>query len=332
MKKKVLVTGGAGYIGSHNVKLLGESGYDIVVLDNLSTGFKEAVTYGKFIQGDLADIKFVDQVLKDHKFDAVMHFAGSIVVPESVEKPLMYYKNNTENSLNLIRLCIENNIPNFIFSSTAATYGIVDSGYATEDTVTNPINPYGHSKLMTERMLQDVSNANSNFNFVALRYFNVSGADPELKIGQAFAGATHLIKVNCEAAVGKRDKTFIFGTDFDTPDGSGVRDYIHVSDLAAAHLSALEYLFEKKQSNIFNCGYGHGFSVKEVVKTVKEVTGVDFKVEEAPRRAGDPATLVSKVDKIKSTLNWKPKYDDLNFIIKTAYEWEKSETLTSWRK
>ncbi len=332
MKKKVLVTGGAGYIGSHNVKLLGESGYDIVVLDNLSTGFKEAVTYGEFIQGDLADTKFVDLVLKDHKFDAVMHFAGSIVVPESVEKPLIYYKNNTENSLNLIRLCIENNIPNFIFSSTAATYGIIESGYATEETATNPINPYGHSKLMTERMLQDVSNANSNFNFVALRYFNVSGADPDLKIGQAFAGATHLIKVNCEAAVGKRDKTFIFGTDFDTPDGTGVRDYIHVSDLAAAHLSALEYLFEKKQSNIFNCGYGHGFSVKEVVKTVKEVTSVDFTVEEAPRRTGDPATLVSKVDKIKSTLNWKPKYDDLNFIIKTAYEWEKSETLTSWRK
>ena len=230
MKKKILVTGGAGYIGSHVVKELGKKGFDVIVFDNLSTGFRESVKEAELVVGDLGIKRDLDDLFKKHKFDGVMHFAGSIIVPESVEKPLMYYKNNTENSLNLIETCVKNNVGSFIFSSTAAVYGIPDEKFAKESSLTNPINPYGQSKLMTEHMLRDTSHANEEFNYVALRYFNVSGADPEGEIGQAFPGATHLIKVNCEAAAGKRDKTYIFGTDFDTEDGSGVRDYIHVVD------------------------------------------------------------------------------------------------------
>lgn len=332
MRKKILVTGGAGYIGSHVVKQLGEAGYDVVVYDNLSTGFKQAVLYGEFVEAQLEDLDTLDKTFKKHNFDGVMHFAGSIIVPESVENPTMYYANNTVNSLNLIKMCLKHKVENFIFSSTAAVYGVLEEGFATEETATAPINPYGQSKLMTEHMLKDTSNAYESFNYVALRYFNVSGADPDGKIGQAFPGATHLIKVNCEAATGKREKTYIFGTDFETSDGTGVRDYIHVVDLASAHLRAIEYLFENRSSQVMNCGYGHGYSVKEVVKTVKEVTGVDYPVEESGRRAGDPAQLISKVDKIKNTIDWKPKHDDLNFIIKTAFEWEKSEVLAAWKK
>lgn len=331
MSKNILVTGGAGYIGSHVVKELGKKGYNVFVYDNLSTGFRDAVTYGELIVGDLNDTDKLETVLRDKNIDGVMHFAGSIVVPESVENPLLYYKNNTENSLNLISLCLKNKVNSFIFSSTAAVYGTPDEKFASEESKKEPINPYGRSKLMTENMLSDTAFAHPEFNYVALRYFNVSGADPDGEIGQAFRGATHLIKVNCEAAAGKRDKTFIFGTDFDTPDGTGVRDYIHVVDLAKAHVLSLEYLFESKQSNVFNCGYGHGFSVKEVVSAVKEVTGVNFTVEEAPRRNGDPAFLVSNAQKIQNVLGWKSEFDDLNFIIKTAYEWEKSETLSSWQ-
>ena len=332
MKKKILVTGGAGYIGSHVAKELNSQGYEVVVFDNLSTGFRDAVKFGELVEGDLNDTNKLDNLLQKGKFDGVMHFAGSIIVPESVENPLLYYKNNTENSLNLINLCVKNNVNSFIFSSTAAVYGIPNSKYATEDSETKPINPYGQSKLMTEHMLKDTANAVDSFNYVALRYFNVSGADPEGEVGQAFPGATHLIKVNCEAAAGKRDKTYIFGTDFDTADGSGVRDYIHVVDLAKAHVKSLEHLFEKKQSKIFNCGYGHGFSVREVVSAVKEVTSSDYPVEEAPRRAGDPAFLVSDASKIKQELGWKAEYDDLKFIIKTAFDWERSEELTMWQK
>ncbi len=331
MKKKILVTGGAGYIGSHVVKLLGEAGHDVVVYDNLSTGNKNAVLYGELVHADLEDLKTLDETFKKHQFDGVMHFAGSIVVPESVEKPLMYYKNNTHNSLELISMCEKHKVKNFIFSSTAAVYGIIEGDEAHEKLPTNPINPYGQSKLMTEHMLRDTSFANDDFNYIALRYFNVSGADPEGKIGQAFPGATHLIKVNCEAAVGKRDKTYIFGTDFDTEDGTGVRDYIHVLDLAQAHLDGINYLFNNKKSEILNCGYGRGFSVKEVVSAVKRVTNTNYTVVETDRRAGDPAKLISKADKIQSVLGWKPKHNDLDFIIKTAFDWEGGDTFKSWK-
>lgn len=318
----ILITGGAGYIGSHVVKALGSLGYKLIIYDNLSTGHKEAITYGELVEGDLGDKQKLEDLFEASKFDAVLHFAGSIVVPESVSNPLKYYQNNTVNSHFLISLCHKYNVNNFIFSSTAAVYGMPKDGVCREDSELAPINPYGQSKLMTELMLKDVS-ASSNLRYVALRYFNVSGADPEGKIGQSFPEATHLIKVACEAACNKRDHLKVFGTDYPTPDGTCVRDYIHVSDLADAHVKALEYLDRGGQSDILNCGYGHGFSVKEVISRVKEVTGVDFKVIESPRRPGDPASLTAKVDRIHSVIGWKPKYDDLNVIIKSAYEWEK---------
>lgn len=330
MSKKILVTGGAGYIGSHVVKLLGENGYTVIVYDNLSTGHRRAVKSGELIEGDLSDTEKLEKVFQQHKFDGVMHFAGSIVVPESVSDPLKYYSNNTLNSLGLIKKCIKFGVNNFIFSSTAAVYGTLPSGVATEDSPKVPINPYGQSKLMTEQMLADTHFANEEFNYIALRYFNVSGADPDGKIGQAYPGATHLIKINCEAAAGKRDKTFIFGQDFDTPDGTGIRDYIHVTDLAWAHIKGMEYLMQNKKSQILNCGYGHGHSVKEVIDTVKRVTGKDFPVEITGRRPGDPAKLVSKADRIQALLGWQPKYDDLDLIVRTAYEWECSKEFLSW--
>ncbi len=332
MKKKVLVTGGAGYIGSHVVKQLGKNGYDIVVVDNLSTGNKDAVKFGELVECDLSNLGLLNEVFEKEKFDSVLHFAGSIIVPESVENPSLYYQNNTINSKNLIDLCIKHKVKNFIFSSTAAVYGELQGGYAVEDLPKSPINPYGWSKLMTEQMLKDYSNAHDGFNFVALRYFNVAGADPEGQIGQAFPGATHLIKVNCEAATGKREKVLVFGNDFDTKDGTGVRDYIHVVDLADAHICALKYLEEKKKSEILNCGYGHGYSVLEVIDVVKKISNTDYKVETVARRDGDPAILVSKIDKIHSLLDWKPQFDDLNVIVKTAYDWESSSTLKSWRE
>ena len=330
MSKRILVTGGAGYIGSHVCKQLGEAGFELVVYDNLSTGNEKAVLFGELVKADLSDLGKLDSVFKQYQFDGVMHFAGSIIVPESVENPLLYYTNNTLNSLNLIKMCKKHNVENFIFSSTAAVYGIPEGSEASEESETNPINPYGQSKLMTEHMLRDTSFASDNFNYVALRYFNVSGADLDGKLGQAFPGATHLIKVNCEAAVGKRDKTYIFGTDFETPDGTGVRDYIHVVDLASAHVDAINYLFKNKKSQVLNCGYGHGFSVKEVIEAVKSVTKVDYEVVESGRRAGDPAKLISRATKIKDTLGWCPKYDDLNLIIKTAFDWEGGDTYKSW--
>lgn len=318
---KLLVTGGAGYIGSHVVKALGLQGHEITVLDNLSTGNKKAITFGELVEGDLADDKLVDQLFATKKFEAVLHFAGSIVVPDSVADPLGYYANNTINSHRLIRACVKYGCHQFIFSSTAAVYGMTGESAATENTPTKPINPYGHSKLMTEQMLSDTA-ASSALRFVALRYFNVSGADPEGQIGQSFPGATHLIKVACETATGKRPSIKVFGTDYPTPDGTCIRDYIHVTDLADAHVKALDYLAKGGKSEILNCGYGHGFSVKQVLNKVREVTGVQIKVEESPRRAGDPASVLSKADKIRTVLGWKPKHDDLSFIIKTAYEWE----------
>ena len=332
MAKKILVTGGAGYIGSHVVKELDKAGFEIVIYDNLSTGNRDAVKAGKFIQGDLGDLAKLEDVFKTENVDVVMHFAGSIKVPESVENPLKYYENNTRNSYNLVKMCQNFGVQNFIFSSTAATYGMLETGYALEETRKDPINPYGRSKLMTEWMLEDFSASNKEFNYVAIRYFNVCGADPDGEIGQAFPEPFHLINIACEAATGKREKMYIFGKDYPTKDGTCERDYIHVSDLANAHILALNYLLQGNTSDVFNCGYGHGYSVEQIVKSVKGVTGVDFKVEEGARRDGDPAVLVAKSDKIKQKLSWKPKYDDLNFIIKTAYDWESSSTLKDWRE
>ncbi len=321
---KILITGGAGYIGSHVVKALGKLGHELTIYDNLSTGHRQAITYGELVVGDLAEKSKLETLFETKKFQAVLHFVGSIVVPESVSHPLKYYQNNTLHSHFLLSLCEKYKVEKFIFSSTAAVYGMPGDGVCTETSLLAPINPYGHSKLMTEQMLKDLA-ASSAFRFVALRYFNVSGADPEGQLGQSFPEATHLIKVACEAACGKRDLLKIYGTDYPTPDGSCVRDYIHVSDLAEAHVKALEYLERGGKSDIFNCGYGHGFSVKEVVNLVKEVTGVNFKVIETDRRPGDPASLTAKVERIHSSLHWKPRFDDLKVIIRSAYEWEKKK-------
>jgi UDP-glucose 4-epimerase len=318
----ILVTGGAGYIGSHVVSLLGESGYDIIILDNLSTGRKENILFGKLIVGDISNQIILDEIFSTYKIDAVMHFAGSVVVPESVINPTLYYQNNTENSLKLYKTCLKYQIKKFIFSSTAAVYGLTENGTATEETLTAPINPYGRSKLMTEWMLKDVSLAHE-FSYVILRYFNVAGASKTGKIGQSTPNATHLLKIASEAAVGKRDSIAIFGTDYNTPDGTCVRDYIHVDDLAMAHLNALKYLENNTESQILNCGYGHGFSVKEVLKEVETIIGSRLKVKMGPRRPGDAVTLISRADKIKKILGWTPIYDNLNYIVNSAINWEK---------
>lgn len=318
----VLVTGGAGYIGSHVVSLLGEAGKDIIILDNLSTGRTENILYGKLIVGDLRNQALLDEVFSQHNIEAVLHFAGSIVVPESVENPTLYYQNNTENSANLIKTCIKHNVKKFIFSSTAAVYGMPEAGVASEETPTNPINPYGRSKLMTEWMLQDVSHAH-DFSYVALRYFNVAGASKTGKIGQSTPRATHLLKTAAEVVTKKRAGMSIFGTDYNTKDGTCIRDYIHVDDLAQAHLDALSYLDKGGNSQILNCGYGHGFTVKEVIGAVESYVGQKLNVEMGPRRAGDAVELISKAEKIKSVLGWSPKYNDLPYIVKSAVEWEK---------
>ncbi len=320
---KVLITGGAGYIGSHVLNLLGEQGHEIVVVDNLSTGRRESLLYGRHEEFDLNDTEKLEALIKEERFEACLHFAGSIVVPESVEKPLEYYDNNTINSFNLIRLCRDHGVNKFIFSSTAALYGdSAPGGICTEETMVLPINPYGRSKQMTEMMLEDTAKV-TDLNYVALRYFNVAGANVDLKIGQCSPNATHLIKIASECAAGKRAGMSIFGEDYDTKDGTCVRDYIHIDDLAQAHVDALSYLERESKSAVLNCGYGHGFTVKEVVATVKKVTGVDFPVEMVGRRAGDAGILISKAEKIRSVLGWVPKYDDLELIVRTAFEWEK---------
>ncbi len=322
----ILITGGAGYIGSHVVKQLGEkTDYNLTVLDNLVTGFRSAVLYGDFIKSDLSNFDEIEGIFKARRFDAVIHFAASLIVPESVKNPLKYYLNNTANTANLIKLCVKYGVNNFVFSSTAAVYGEPDISKMpiTENSLLSPINPYGMSKLMSETILRDASKAYKDFNYIALRYFNVAGAALDGKIGQSTKDATHLIKVAAETALGKRDKIYIFGDDYPTFDGTCIRDYIHVEDLSDAHLKALSFLQENKKSDIFNCGYGHGFSVKEVVNTMKEVSGVDFKVEITKRREGDPAVLIAGNKKIKEKLNWTPKYDDLKLICKSALEWEK---------
>lgn len=333
---KILITGGAGYIGSHTAKQLIENREcDITIIDNLSTGVisaietlknihKEAGNRGEFdfIQADLKDFGVIEGIFKAKKFDAVIHFAASIVVPESVKNPIKYYMNNTVNTTNLIKLAVENGVKKFIFSSTAAVYGEPEEIPVKETTPTNPINPYGMSKLMSEIVLRDTANAHPDFKYVILRYFNVAGADAKIRLGQSFPDATHLIKVAAETAVGKRDKMYIFGTDYPTPDGTGIRDYIHVDDLADAHILALDYL-DNNDSDIFNCGYGRGYSVKEVIQTMKKVSGVDFQVQVAPRREGDPSILIADNTKIKEKMGFKPKYDNLEFICKTALEWER---------
>ena len=320
----VLVTGGAGYIGSHAVLALRDAGYGVVVIDNLVTGFDWAVPQGvPLVRGDIADQPLVEATLREHHIGAIMHFAGSVVVPESVENPLKYYHNNSAKTRDLIESAVRAGIPHFIFSSTAATYGLPDESPVSETTPQRPINPYGMSKLMTEYMLRDVAAAHP-MNFCALRYFNVAGADPEGRSGQSTAGATHLIKVAVEAALGKRGGVSVFGTDFATPDGTGVRDYIHVSDLAAAHVLALEGLMaDPARSHLLNCGYGRGFSVLEVLDAVDRVTNRKIERTMAPRRAGDPDALISDNTAIRSTFPWTPRYDDLDTIVGHALAWER---------
>jgi len=320
----ILVTGGAGYIGSHMVHALFDAGEPLVVLDNLSTGFRflipSAIT---FVAGSTGDRDLLARTLQNHNVTEIIHFAASIVVPESMRDPLGYYRNNTMNTCLLLDAAVEAGVKHFIFSSTAAVYGIADSGAPVRESApTAPISPYGTSKLMSEIMLHDVSRAHG-LCFVVLRYFNVAGADPRLRTGQATPQATHLIKVACETALGRRPKLEIFGTDYPTPDGTCVRDYIHVSDLARAHVAALGHLRGGGASTTFNCGYGHGHSVIEVVDAVRRVSGREFPVEVAPRRAGDPASLVADVSRIHAALDWRPQFDHLDTIVTHALAWER---------
>jgi len=319
---KIFVTGGAGYIGSHVVKALGEKGHAILVYDNLSTGHEWAVLYGDLVKGDLSDKGLLFKTLEEFKPDAVMHFAAFIQVEESVREPLKYYRNNTANALNLLEAMIASGIRNFVFSSTAAVYGMPSIIPVNEEAPFNPINPYGASKAALEKILKDLSDA-KDFHYIALRYFNVAGADSEGKIGQAYKESTHLITRALKTGKGEFQKLSIFGTDYPTTDGTCIRDYIHVDDLAEAHILALEYLLGNGKSKIFNCGYGNGYSVKEVVETAKRVTRIHFKTEETSRRPGDPPILIADSTRLKNELNWNPKYNDLEYIIKTAWEWEK---------
>jgi UDP-glucose 4-epimerase len=320
--KNVLVTGGCGYIGSHVVRQLAEAGYKVVVYDNLSTGFADALINGeKLVQGDLADTASLDALFAEFGFRTVLHFAAAIVAPESVADPLKYYANNTRNTLNLLQACVKHKVERFVFSSTAAVYGMPANGIASEESPTEPINPYGTSKLMSEWMLRDTAAAHP-MKYVALRYFNVAGADPQARMGQRTPEATHLIKVSCQAALGMRDKVCIYGTDYPTHDGTGIRDYIHIEDLASAHLYALDYLEKGGESTRINVGYGCGSSVREVVAMVKKVSGVDFTVVESERRPGDPAELVAKADNIRAVLGWSPKHADLETIVADAWRWE----------
>ena len=318
----ILVTGGAGYIGSHTAYSLLDDGYDVVVMDNLSTGVRDNVPAAvTFIEGDVGDGAMVRTILRDHNIDAVIHFAGSIIVPESVSNPLKYYRNNTAATRTLLEACIDQGVKRFIFSSTAAVYGTPAESPVTETSPTVPINPYGSSKLMVEQILKDTAAA-TDLCFVALRYFNVAGADPQGRTGQSTPEATHLIKVAAQAALGVREGMDLYGSDYDTPDGTCVRDYIHVTDLANVHVLALHYLTDGGDSRIMNCGYGRGYSVREVIDVVRKVSGVSFPVREIGRRAGDPASLVSDPSLVRKTLPWTPKFNDLEVIVRSALAWE----------
>jgi len=322
MSTSILVTGGAGYIGSHVVRQLRERGERVVVLDNLSTGFRSAVLGAPLVIGDTGDREAVARVLAEHAVDTVLHFAAHTIVPESVSNPLKYYGNNTCATRNLLEQCDRAGVKHFVFSSTAAVYGTPEGGLAREDSPTVPINPYGLSKLMSEWMLRDLAAA-TKLRYVALRYFNVAGSDPGGRIGQTAPNATLLVKVACQHAAGVRPQVSIFGTDFPTPDGTGVRDYIHVEDLAGAHLKALDYLDAGGASTTLNCGYGHGYSVREVLQMVSRVSGgKPLDIVECPRRAGDPPSLVAHAERIREVLGWTPQYDDLTTIVKSQLEWE----------
>ena len=319
---KILVTGGAGYIGSHVVRQLGSAGESVITLDNLSTGFEAAVTSGEFVAGDTGDAALLDKVFTANDIDTVMHFAAHTIVPESVADPLKYYRNNTASSRTLLEAAANHGVKHIVFSSTAAVYGIPEGGLASEDSPTQPINPYGTSKLMTEWMLRDLAAAGGP-RYVALRYFNVAGCEPTGTIGQSTPKATLLVKVACEAATGRRPRVAIYGTDYPTPDGTGLRDYIHVEDLASAHLDALTYLRNSGDSAVLNCGYGHGYSVRDVLAAVERANGKPLNIVEEPRRAGDPPELIAVANRVREVLGWSPQYDDLDTIVRTALAWER---------
>jgi UDP-glucose 4-epimerase len=325
----ILVTGGAGYIGSHTVLQLVARGERVVVLDDLSTGFRQAVRDVPLVIGSVGDRRLVEALLAEHRVDTIVHFAAHTIVPESVSNPLKYYGNNTCSTRSLLEAASAAGVRHFVFSSTAAVYGVAGGGLISEESPTAPINAYGTSKLMSEWMLRDLC-AVTPMRHVALRYFNVAGSDPGGRIGQSTRAATLLVKVACEAAVGKRTHLSVFGTDYPTPDGTGVRDYIHVEDLATAHLNALDYLRAGGQSLTANCGYGHGYSVREVLSSVEKIAGIKLNIKEEPRRAGDPPSLVAKCDKVRDVLGWQPKLDDIDTIVRTSLEWEKRLQREPW--
>jgi UDP-glucose 4-epimerase len=325
----ILVTGGAGYIGSHTVLQLAASGERVVVLDDLSTGFRQSVRDVPLVVGNVGDRALVEKVIAEHRVDTIIHFAAHTIVPESVSDPLKYYGNNTCATRALLETAARAGVRHFVFSSTAAVYGIPATGIASEESLTQPINPYGTSKLMSEWMLRDLC-AVSPMRSVILRYFNVAGSDTQGRIGQSTRKATLLVKVACEVAVGRRPHLSVYGTDYPTPDGTGVRDYIHVEDLATAHVNALSYLRDGGQSLVANCGYGHGYSVREVISSVEKIAGIRLAVREEPRRAGDPPSLVARAEKVRSVLGWSPRLDDIDTIVRSSLEWERRLQREPW--